>query len=159
MSLRRFAPLVALLAACHKAPAVSVDPSPKSLDPVRLTEVLAEQFTRSADAWNRGDLDAFVGDYAADSATTFMDGRRPQHGLAWIRAHYAPLFQPGAKRDSLRFEEFTARPLGTTWALVTARYILYRNGATTASGPFTLVMEERPEGWRILHDHSSSDPR
>jgi hypothetical protein len=27
-----------------------------------------------------------------------------------------------------------------------------------AAGPFTLVMEQQPEGWRILHDHSSSDP-
>ena len=27
-------------------------------------------------------------------------------------------------------------------------------GATT----FTLVMERRLQGWRILHDHSSSDP-
>lgn len=32
-------------------------------------------------------------------------------------------------------------------------------GFITASGPFTLVMEHRSEGWRILHDHSSSDPR
>jgi ketosteroid isomerase-like protein len=49
------------------------------------------------------------------------------------------------------------RPLSPTLALVTARYILKREGAISASGPFTLVMERRPDGWRILHDHSSSD--
>jgi ketosteroid isomerase-like protein len=40
---------------------------------------------------------------------------------------------------------------------VTARYVLYRNGETIASGPFTLVMERRPDGWKILHDHTSPD--
>jgi ketosteroid isomerase-like protein len=40
---------------------------------------------------------------------------------------------------------------------VTARYILRRGGTVSASGPFTLVIERRPAGWRILHDHSSSD--
>lgn len=42
-------------------------------------------------------------------------------------------------------------------ALVTARYVLHRDGRTTSSGPFTLVMERGPDGWKILHDHTSSD--
>jgi len=80
-----------------------------------------------------------------------------QHGFGWIREHYAPRFAPGASRDSLRFEEFAARPLAPTVALITARFVLYRDGRTTASGPFTLVMERRSDGWKILHDHTSSD--
>jgi ketosteroid isomerase-like protein len=42
-------------------------------------------------------------------------------------------------------------------ALVTARCVLHRDGRTTSSGPFTLVMERGPDGWKILHDHTSSD--
>ena len=78
-------------------------------------------------------------------------------GYNWIRQHDAPRFAPGVSRDSLRFEEFDVRPLAATVALVTARYVLYRNGQTIASGPFTLVMERRSDGWKILHDHTSSD--
>jgi ketosteroid isomerase-like protein len=59
----------------------------------------------------------------------------------------------------LRFEEVAARPLGDRYALLTARFILFRAGQTTASGPFTLVFERRADGWKILHDHTSSDPR
>jgi uncharacterized protein (TIGR02246 family) len=150
---------LAVLAACQPKQQVVVDPARPSLDPARLTEVLEAQFVRSADAWNRGDLQAFMSDYAMDSTTTYVDGRRPQRGFPWIRDHYAPAFAPGARRDSLRFEEFATRPLGTTYALVTARYVLYRGGATTSSGPFTVVMEEKTDGWKILHDHTSSDPR
>jgi ketosteroid isomerase-like protein len=37
--------------------------------------------------------------------------------------------------------------------------VLALGGATTSSGPFTLVMEHQANGWKILHDHTSSDPR
>ena len=45
--------------------------------------------------------------------------------------------RPAPRRDSLRFEEFNVRPITDGFALVTARYVLYSNGRTTASGPFT----------------------
>jgi beta-aspartyl-peptidase (threonine type) len=128
-------------------------------DRAALTQQIVAQLERAAGDWNRGDLDGFLSDYAPESTTTFVDGRRARHGFGFIRERYTRWFAPDARRDSLRFEEVEARPLSPTLALVTARYILERNGATTSSGPFTLVMERRPEGWRILHDHTSSDPR
>ena len=125
----------------------------------RLTEVLEAQFQRSASDFNAGNLKGFISDYADDSTTMYLAGPRFQYGFAWIEDHYAPGFAPGARRDSLRFESFAARALGTTYALVTARYVLYRDGVTTSSGPFTLVMQERMDGRKIILDHTSSDPR
>lgn len=118
---------------------------------------MTRQLERAAGDWNRGALDAFVSDYARDTATTFVDHGRAQHGFDFIRSRYAPRFAPGASRDSLRFEAVEARPLGAEHALVTARYILFRGGRVTASGPFTLVLERRRDGWKIIHDHSSGD--
>jgi uncharacterized protein (TIGR02246 family) len=120
---------------------------------------ISGQLDRAAADWNRGDLESFVSDYAPESTTTFVDGRRARHGFDFIRQNYAPRFAPGARRDSLHFEEVEVRTLAPTLALVTARFVLMRDSTVTASGPFTLVMEQRPVGWRILHDHSSSDPR
>lgn len=128
-----------------------------SIDPGRLGGSIQQQLMRSAQAWNRGDLDAFMSDYAPDSLPTFVAGGHLHRGFDWIRNRYAPSFAPGAARDSLRFEEFDVRPITDGFALVTARYVLYSNGRTSASGPFTLLMQQRPEGWRILHDHTSSD--
>ncbi len=122
-----------------------------------LTDSMVAQFNRSADAWNRGDLDAFMSDYARDSLTGFVSGGRVNRGYDWIRQNYAPRFAPSASRDSLRFEAFSVRPLSPAVALVTARFVLHRDRRTTASGPFTLVMERRPDGWKILHDHTSND--
>jgi len=143
----------AVLTACTQA-----GPDRASLpDRQALTGVIVAQLNRSAQDWNRGDLESFISDYAPDSLPTFFAQGHLHRGLDFIRAHYAPRFAPGAVRDSLRFEEIDARPLSPTLALVTARFVLFRGGQTTASGPFTLVLEQRPDGWKILHDHSSSD--
>jgi ketosteroid isomerase-like protein len=60
-------------------------------------------------------------------------------------------------RDSLRFENVHARPLGPDYAMATARFVLFRGDSTTASGPFTLVLHRMDGRWKIIHDHTSSD--
>ncbi|HEU4828626.1 MAG TPA: nuclear transport factor 2 family protein [Gemmatimonadales bacterium] len=114
-------------------------------------------FDRSARDWNAGDLDGFMSDYARDSTTSYVSGGRVRYGYDQIRDNYASRFAPGASRDSLRFENLAVRALGESHALVTARFILHRDGRTTASGPFSVIMERRADGWKILHDHTSSD--
>lgn len=153
MSLRLFHASAVLLACACTRPA----PGARPPEPAELTREIEAQFARAAADWNRGDLDGFLRDYAPDSATSFVSGGRVLRGFETIRRQYAPRFGPGASRDSLRFEEFAVRPLSPTLALVTARFVLERDGRVTASGPFTLVMEQRPDGWKILHDHTSSD--
>jgi uncharacterized protein (TIGR02246 family) len=150
--------LAAALAACRAgaSPPAGVTPRP---DGPGLANHMTKQLDRAAEDWNRGDLEGFVSDYAPESSTTFVDGRRARHGFEYIHDMYGLRFRPGVQRDSLHFEEIEARALSPALALVTGRFILQRAGQTTASGPFTLVMELRPEGWRILHDHSSIDPR
>ena len=114
-------------------------------------------FDRSARDWNAGNLEGFMSDYARESTTSYVSGGAVRYGYDRIREVYAGRFAPGASRDSLRFETLAARPLGERHALVTARFVLHRDGQTTASGPFSIVMERRADGWKILHDHTSSD--
>src|SRR3954447_1821600 len=148
--------LVAAFTACRSGGRPGSGQSPNSAS---ATAEISRQLDRAAADWSRGDLDSFVSDYAPESTTTFVDGRRARHGFDFIRQNYAPRFAPGARRDSLHFEEIEVRTLAPALALVTARFVLMRDTTVTASGPFTLVMEQRSVGWRILHDHSSSDPR
>jgi len=142
-----------MIAACAEAPPEQATEP----DPATLTIQLARQFQQSAAAWNRGDLDAFMADYIQDGTTTFQGSDGLLRGFDAIRERYAPSFEQGAERDSLRFEDFHVRSIAPSLILVTARYILYRDQETTSSGPFTLVMEQHPDGWKITHDHSSSD--
>lgn len=119
---------------------------------------VASMLAEAAAAWNRGDLDAFMADYERSPRTTYIGGAGLVVGWDGIRERYAPLFVPGAERDSLRFEALRVRPLGQRHALATARYVLEREDEATGSGPFTLVLLRVEGRWRIIHDHSSADP-
>jgi ketosteroid isomerase-like protein len=144
---------MAMLAACFLCACGDFDQQVD--DPTMLVRTMLES---SAGAWNTGDLGGFIDDYANDQTTSFMDGRQPQYGYDWIRSNYAPRFGPGASRDSLRFEGFAARSLGNDHILATARYVLHRGDSVTSSGPFTLILERRHGEWKIIHDHTNSDP-
>ena len=72
----------------------------------------------SADAWNRGELDGFMDDYLESVNTTYIGGTGLLSGYESIRARYAPLFEPGATRDSLRFEHVRVRRLAAIEAVL-----------------------------------------
>jgi len=112
----------------------------------------------SAGAWNRGELAGFMDDYLESTNTTYIGSTGLLSGYESIRDRYAPLFEPGATRDSLRFEDVRVRRLAAIEAIATARWILYQGETVTSSGPFTLVLRHTSRGWKIIHDHSSSDP-
>ncbi len=145
-----------LLLACGVVAACAT-PSTPSGDPAGEIDELLH---RSAEQWNRGDLDGFMADYARDSLTSFVAGRGVLYGWQTLYDRYqAAFFSPGKSRDSLAFEALRVRVLSPTVALATARFALHRGDSLIASGPFTLVLERRDDRWLILHDHTSSDPR
>lgn len=121
-------------------------------------EAVPEMLHRSADAWNAGDLSGFLEPYRQGTETTYIGSSGLRQGSGEIRTRYAPLFRPGAERDSLRFVDLRVRQLDGDHALAVGRYVLHREGRRTDTGMFTLVLEEFDEGWRIVHDHSSAVP-
>ncbi|MGH7700639.1 MAG: YybH family protein [Gemmatimonadales bacterium] len=120
---------------------------------------IAAMLDRSAAAWNRGDLTGFMDDYARDSLTSYVSGRRVLYGWQTLHDRYrARYFAPGTSRDSLAFDALRVRALGADAAFATARFALHRGDSVVASGPFTLVLERRGGRWQIVHDHTSADP-
>jgi len=125
---------------------------------VGLEPHVVQMLEAAAAAWNRGDLEAYLSDYQDAPSTTFVGPGSVLSGIDEIRANFASRFGPGAERDSLRFESIRVRSLTPMIGIVTARWVLYENGVTRAAGPFTLIMRRTGSGWKITHDHSSSDP-
>lgn len=114
----------------------------------------------SARSWNRGDLDAFLEDYAPGDAPTFVTPRTLLRGRTAIRGVYAARFAPGAVRDSLSFELQDVDVIDTDVTHVIATYILARRltdgrDSVTSKGPTSLLMRRIDGRWRIVHDHSS----
>ena len=115
---------------------------------------LVQLMNESAAAWNRADLDAFLSTYSSDAV--FM-GNPPTVGLAEIRARYQrTYFKDGRPRDQLAFDELRTTMLDANHALMTGRCIL-TNPADNSKQycRFTLIWERRPDGWKMIHDHSS----
>jgi uncharacterized protein (TIGR02246 family) len=117
---------------------------------------LVQLMHESAAAWNRADLEGFLATYADDANTAFI-GTAVTLGLDSIRARYVRnYFRSGKPRDQLGFDELVTTMLGDNHALMRGRCILTNpadNSKTYCR--YTLIWERRPEGWKIIHDHSS----
>lgn len=148
--------LIALLAAC------GADTPPPDSGAADAEAEITSMLQASAEAWNRGDLDAFLDDYQDSTATTFVGGTGVTRGLDEIRARYEEgYWSSGSPEQSLRFEELEVQRLGEHHALAIGRYVLTSAGehSPDATGYFSLVLHRTAQdGWQIIHDHSSASP-
>ena len=144
---------VAANAACATAvPAAAPAPAEGS-DAAAIRQVLEA----SAQAWNRGDMDGFLRPYLDSPQTTFM-GTDVVRGLPAIRQFYqGTWWRNGAPAGLLSYRGIEVRPLGRDYALSTGHWITSdrSTGQQSRSGIFSLTWMRTPQGWRIIHDHSS----
>jgi ketosteroid isomerase-like protein len=109
---------------------------------------------RQAEAWNRGDIDAFMQDYWQSDQLTFSSGGQTQRGWTTTRDRYRARYPTQAEMGTLRFAVDETQMLGAEAGLVLGRWDLER-----ASGPiggnFTLVFRKFDGRWVIAHDHTS----
>ena len=106
-------------------------------------------------AWNRGDLDGFMTGYWKDDRLTFYSGDAITRGWQATLDRYRKRYQAeGKEMGKLAFSELQVAQLGADHALVKGRWQLTLKDGTPG-GLFTLILRKRPEGWRIVHDHTS----
>ena len=111
-----------------------------------------------AEAWNRGDIDGYMAGYARAGSTLFVSGDTVTRGWKTVRDRYARKYDSREKMGVLSFAEVEVTPISGDAALVVGRWKLVRKG-DDPRGRFTLLMRRRPEGWRIVHDHTSAATR
>lgn len=109
---------------------------------------------RQVEDWNRGDITAFVETYAEDC--TFV-GKTVSEGRAAVEARYRTNYPNSEAMGHLAFTDLKIKKIDDYVALVTGAYHLARSAAAGGdkSGIFSLVLERRPAGWRIVLDHTS----
>ena len=119
-------------------------------------EILAV-ILKSADDWNRGDLNAFMQSYENSPDTTFV-GTEVARGTGAVLARYKRSYSTVEQMGKTTFTELKARPLTPELAIVTGRFTLERAAefGGRRTGIFTLVMRKGAAGWRIIHDHTSA---
>jgi uncharacterized protein (TIGR02246 family) len=110
---------------------------------------------QQVDAWNRGDVEAFMDGYARTDSLRFASGGTEHRGWQATLARYHRAYPDRAAMGTLTFDLRDVRILAPRWAVVFGSYQLER-AEDRPSGLFTLLFEKRPEGWRIVHDHTSA---
>ena len=113
--------------------------------------------TTQQDAWNRGDIDAFMTGYAQSASTVFVSEDEVRRGWETVRDRYRVKYSDRAKMGTLSFSDIEVTMLSPDAAVVLGRWRLKRAN-DEPHGRFTLIFKRLPEGWRIVHDHTSAAP-
>jgi ketosteroid isomerase-like protein len=106
-------------------------------------------------AWNRGDIDGFMNGYARSKSTIFISEDTMRRGWETVRDRYRKKYSDRAKMGVLTFSDLEIALLSPDSAVALGRWKLQR-GKDRPHGRFTLIFRRLPEGWRIVHDHTSA---
>jgi ketosteroid isomerase-like protein len=107
--------------------------------------------------WNKGNIRGFMDGYWNSSELTFAGTRGFTRGWQPVLARYEKSYADKAAMGTLDFSELEIRQLAPNAALVLGKWHLQRQ-AGDVGGIFTLVFQKFPEGWRIIHDHTTQSP-
>jgi len=146
--------LLAVTTLAAQTPPASSTPSPVA--------IIQNAITAQADAWNRGDIPAFMETYENSPDTTFV-GLTVRKGYDTILQRYRQGYSTPDQMGHLTFSNIDVRLLPSScgqpeYAVVTGNFHLDRSThgeAKKDDGIFSLVWRRGPSGWKIVLDHTS----
>src|SRR2546421_11127258 len=118
---------------------------------LEITAVLSAQ----QEAWNRGDIDAFMNGYWRSEETVFVSGDEITRGWQKVLDRYKKKYSDRAKMGTLTFSNLEITPLSNDSAVALGAWKLKRAN-DEPHGRFTLIFRRLPDGWKIVHDHTSA---
>lgn len=146
------APILLVLVAWVTQPTkVTAAADEHASDRAAITRILEAQQNN----WNQGNVDAFLESYWHSPDLTFSGSGGIARGWDGVLARYKKNYPDRAAMGQLDFSGLEFRFLGNDAALVLGHWHLAR-AQGDVGGVFSLVWQRFPEGWRIVHDHTSA---
>jgi len=105
--------------------------------------------------WNNGNLQAYMQGYAKTDSLRFASGNNVRYGWQQTLTSYQRGYPDKKAMGLLTFPAIDIRIIGPETALIFGKWHLQR-AKDNPHGLFTLIMQKRKAGWRIIHDHTSS---
>jgi beta-aspartyl-peptidase (threonine type) len=119
------------------------------------TKAIRQVLEQQVAAWNKGDLEAFLAGYWNSPQLTFSSGKQMLHGWQATLDRYKKRYQSeGHEMGKLSFSNLQVEVLSPESAFVRGQWELVTS-KETLGGLFTLIFKKMPDGWRIIHDHTS----
>jgi ketosteroid isomerase-like protein len=108
-------------------------------------------------AWNRGDIPTFMTGYWSSDKTEFVGAGGILRGYSNVLERYRKSYPDATAMGQLSFANLQIEMLSRDSAYVLGEFHLQRKKDNPA-GVFTLIVRKFPEGWRIVHDHTTAYP-
>src|SRR5712692_4357171 len=108
-------------------------------------------------AWNRGDVEGFMQGYWKSDGTIFVGSGGVLRGWQAVLDRYHRSYPDRAAMGRLEFSQLEITLLAPDAAVILGHWQLERE-KDRPGGYFTLIARRMPEGWRIIHDHTSAQP-
>jgi ketosteroid isomerase-like protein len=105
-------------------------------------------------AWNEGNIEGFMAHYWKSKKMTYQSGDTRLQGWDALLARYKREY-PKEKMGKLDFSDLVIHVLSEDSAYVLGKWKLKAAG-WTKQGLFTTILKKMEDGWKIVHDHSSS---
>ena len=128
-------------------------------DDAESIQAIRQVLDRQTAAWNQGDLDGFLDGYWHDPKVVFQSGGDRHDGFDAMKARYVRRYKSDGKAmGQVTFSGVEVLPLAADSAVVRGAWKLDLPDGGKPGGLFTLVFRRFPDGWKIVHDHTSAAP-
>ncbi len=125
-------------------------------DEIAEREAVRGVLMRQQDAWNNGDIAAFMDDYVKSDTLRFTSGGIVRYGWDTTLERYYTAYPDRAAMGTLEFGDLQIDILSYEWALTFGSWHLERGGDyDDIGGRYTLLMHRDSSGWKVLYDHTS----
>jgi ketosteroid isomerase-like protein len=127
------------------------------LDEAAIKKEVYSEFKASEKAWNEGSIERFMNSYLHSDTLRFAGNDSANYGWETVFERYRTRYPDRAAMGVLTFSDVDITVISEDAALLFGRWRLER-AEDEPSGVYTLLFRKTKDGWRIVHDHSSSAP-
>jgi ketosteroid isomerase-like protein len=106
------------------------------------------------DAWNKGNIDAFMKGYWNDDSLVFIGKSGSSYGYHQALANYKKNYSGPDQMGKLFFDLLKVKRLSADYYFVIGKWFLKRK-AGDIGGIYTLLFHKINGQWRIVVDHTS----
>jgi beta-aspartyl-peptidase (threonine type) len=124
-----------------------------SFDSQKIQNEIQTILNRQLELWNETNIDGFMEFYWKSEHLTFQSGNKRLQGWEQLLSMYKKSYS-GENTGQLEFKDISIKALSHNHAYVLGRWKVIQK-ASSKEGLFTLIFKRMPEGWRVIHDHTS----